>query len=89
MTAFNAIKEQTAAGATTIIAKRLYEHYAQGMLPGKWLVVDDFKDPRIAARLQPFLGEDNVARFRFKHQVVEFLRGKETDSIEVQVKPRS
>ena len=71
--------------ATCIIARRLYRKYAQGLLPGDWLIVDDFHDPAIAAKLEPFLGPADVARFRFKGQTVEFRPGQAPDSITVSV----
>jgi hypothetical protein len=105
---FTAIRDRVAAGATCIIARRLYDQHAGRSgtpeagtpadassppaqpitLPGDWLVVDDFKDPRIAKKLQPFLGPPDVARFRFKHHVVKFRKGSKPDEITVEVKPR-
>ena len=69
--------------ATCIIARRLYDKHAQGALPGDWLVVDQFTDPAIAARLKPFLGPTDVARFCFKGKTVEFRPGQKEDSITV------
>ncbi|GMU23820.1 MAG: hypothetical protein AMXMBFR13_38980 [Phycisphaerae bacterium] len=86
---FTAIRERVAAGATCIIARRLYNRHAKADLPGDWLVVDDFKDPRVAETLQPFIGRPEVARFRFKHHLVEFQKGTEPDSIRVNVTPRT
>jgi len=85
---FEAVRERVAAGATCVIARRLFAQYATGDLPGDWLVVDDFKDPKIARKLAPFLGPPDVARFRFKHNVVEFRRGEVPDSIRVRVLER-
>ena len=59
-----------------------------GSLPGDWLIVEDFKDPRIASKLAPFLGPPDVARFRFKNQTVEFRKAGEPDSIGVRVVDR-
>ncbi len=85
---FRAVRARVAAGATCIIARRLYTAHATDALPGDWLIVEDFKDPRIAATLAPFLGSPDVARFRFKSQIVEFRKAAEPDSITVQVLPR-
>ena len=85
---FQAISNRVAEGATCVIARRLYAQHASEKLPGDWLVVDDFKDPQIAKKLAPFLGPPDVARFRFKHHVVEFRRAEEPDSITVQVVER-
>ena len=86
---FAAIRERVAAGATCIIARRLYDRHAPGELSGKWLVVDQFSDPRVAEWLRPFVGPPDVARFRFRRHVVEFRRGTGPDDITVQVSPRS
>ena len=86
---FAAVRARVAAGATCIIARRLYNQFASGALPGKWVIVDDFSDPAIAAALKPFLGPPDVARFRFKDQVVEFPKGRVPDSIGVTVYDRS
>jgi hypothetical protein len=51
-------------------------------------VVDAFTDPQIAARLAPFLGPPNVARFRFRTQTVEFAKGSRPDAMAVTVTPR-
>ncbi len=85
---FQAVRQRVAAGATCIISRRLYAQYADGTLPGDWLVVDDFKDPRIAAKLAPFLGPPDVARFRFRDCTVEFRKDKEPDSVSVTVVER-
>lgn len=85
---FKAVADCAAAGATCVIARRLYAAHQTGDLPGNWLIVDDFKDPRIAATLAPFLGPPDVARFRFKDQIVEFRKGDKPDSINVQVLDR-
>ncbi|HSW44984.1 MAG TPA: hypothetical protein VLM89_05390 [Phycisphaerae bacterium] len=85
---FLAVRDRVAAGATCIIARRLYAHHSQESLPGNWLVVDDFKDSRIARALSPFLGSPDVARFRFKNAIVEFRRAGEPDAIDVRVVDR-
>ena len=85
---FRAIRDRVVAGATCVIARRLYAQHASKSPPGDWLVVDDFKDPRIANKLAPFLGPPDVARFRFKRQVVEFRRAEAPDSITVRVVER-
>ncbi|MGB9624907.1 MAG: hypothetical protein ACPMAQ_08600 [Phycisphaerae bacterium] len=85
---FEAVRDRVAAGATCIIARRLYARHAKPDLPGDWLIVDDFKDPRIAKKLVPFLGPPDVARFRFRHDIVEFRRGSEPDAVTVRVSDR-
>jgi len=85
---FEAVRERVAAGAACVIARRLYVQHAPGELPGDWLIVDDFKDRRIAPKLQRFLGPADVARFRFKHQVVEFRKSGKPDGITVRVVER-
>jgi hypothetical protein len=85
---FQAIRDRVAGGATCIIARRLYAQHAPGKLPGDWLIADDFRDPQIAKKLAPFLGPPEVARFRFKQQVVEFRRAGAPDSISVRVVER-
>ncbi len=85
---FHAIRERVRSGATCVIARRLYAQHATNSLPGDWLVVDDFKDPQIATKLAPFLGPPDVARFRFKHQVVEFRKADAPDAIAVRVTDR-
>lgn len=82
---FQAVRDRVAAGATCIIARRLYALHAQSDLPGNWLILDNFKDPRIKETLAPFLGPPDVARFRFKHQIVEFRKTSEVDGVSVQV----
>lgn len=82
---FDELRRRTAAGATCIIARRLYQQYAGGPLPGDWLLVDDFADPAIAQKLQPFLGPDRVARFRFKDRIVEFRPVEDLDSLAVDI----
>jgi len=37
------------------------------------------------AKLTPFLGPPDVARFRFKHHLVEFRKANESDEIDVRV----
>lgn len=87
--AFAAIAERTAAGATCVIARRLYNAHAQGQLPGDWRIIDDFRAPEVEDALQPFLGPPDLARFRFKHHVVEFRRAAVPDGINVVVKDRA
>lgn len=86
---FAAIRDRVAAGATCLISRRLFDAHARDPLPGDWLVVDDFKDPAVRDRLSRFLGPPDVARFRFRHHVVEFRKGSEPDSVRVSVTPRS
>jgi hypothetical protein len=85
---FADIATRVGQGAVCIIARRLYEPYATPAPTGEWLVVDSFEDPRIAARLAPFLGAPDVARFRFSSQVVEFHRGPRPDAVVVTVTER-
>jgi hypothetical protein len=85
---FRAIRDRVAAGATCVISRRLYAQHASGVLPGDWLIVDDFKDPQVTKKLSPFLGPPDVARFRFKHHVVEFRKAEAPDSISVRVAER-
>lgn len=82
---FQAIRERVAKGATCIMARRLYAQHTTGELQGDWLIVKDFKDARIAEKLSPLLGPPDVARFRFKHSVVEFRHSDALDSINVRV----
>ncbi len=88
---FAAISARAACGATVIIARRLYDKCApQGKKPaGNWLVVDDFSAPSVAARLKPFLGSPDVARYRFAHHVVEFHKTTDPDGVDVRVTARS
>ena len=85
---FAEIADRVAQGATCIIARRLYERCAPAALPGSWLVVDSFTDPQIAGRLAPFLGPPNVARFRFRSQVVDVTKGPRPDAVTVSVQER-
>ncbi len=85
---FQAVRQRVAAGATCVIARRLYAQHARDDLPGDWLIVDRFSDPRIAARLAPFLGPPDVARFRFRTQVVTFRRSGKPDGMDVEVSER-
>ncbi|MBM3500680.1 MAG: hypothetical protein FJX74_18640 [Armatimonadetes bacterium] len=81
---FDEIRARVADGATCIIARRLHEACtSRPSLPGDWLVLDDFADPALAAKLQPFLGPPDVARYRFADQTVEFRRGEAPDSVSV------
>jgi hypothetical protein len=84
---FDAIQTRVAAGATCIIASRLYNQYASGALPGDWLVVDDFAAPAIAAKLTPFLGPADVARFRFRDYTVDFCPAGDNDTLTVSLTP--
>ncbi len=86
---FAALRARAAKGATVLIAGRLYDRYAvrDKFPPGDWLVVDDFASPAVAAKLQPFLGSPDVARFRFARHTVEFKRDGTPDRIEVKVTP--
>ncbi len=87
-TSFRAIRQRVAGGATCVISRRLYDRHADEQLPGDWLVLDDFADPRLGQTLARFLGPPDVARFRFKHRIVEFRRGAEPDSLTVRVQNR-
>jgi hypothetical protein len=88
---FAAINARAAKGATVIIARRLYDKYAKkGMKPGgNWLVVDDFANPAVAAKLKPFLGPPDVTRYQFARHVVEFHKTTDPDAVNVSVKARS
>lgn len=87
---FAAIRARVAKGATCIIDRRLYNANAKGQaLAGKWTLVDTFKEPIVAQKLKPFLGPANIARFRFKDQVVEFTKGARPDSVSVKVYDRA
>ena len=86
---FQAIRNRVSKGATCIIAKRLYDLHTHEALPGDWMVVDSFVDKRISQKLEPFLGPPDVARFRFAHHVVEFVKGSKPDGIEVRITERS
>ena len=86
---FRAVRQRVAAGATCLIARRLYAQHASGKLPGDWMVVDDFKDAAIARKLAPFLGSPDVARYRFKHAIVEFRKDQEPDSLSVRLLERN
>jgi hypothetical protein len=85
---FAEIAGRVAKGAACIISRRLYDRHAGADLAGDWLVVESFEDPRIAARLAPFLGPPDVARFRFRTQMVEFRRGAQPDAVAVTVLDR-
>lgn len=86
---FAAIAARVEAGATCVIARRLFDLRAPAPFPapppGAWVVVEDFAAPEVATALAPFLGEPDVARFRFARHVVEFRRGAATDSTTVRV----
>ena len=85
---FVAIRDRVATGATCIIARRLYNQWCSGPLPGKWVIVDDFTSPEVAKAIEPFTGPPDVARFRFKDQVVEFHKGVKKDSVTVEILDR-
>jgi hypothetical protein len=87
--AFNAVRTRVAAGATCIIARRLYDRHATGDLPGHWVVADNFRDPQIAKSISPFLGPPDVARFRFKRHLVEFRKTEAPDVITLRVTERT
>lgn len=82
---FDAVRTRVAGGATCIIARRLYNMYASGALPGDWLLVDDFNDSAVAGKLRPFLGPPEVARFRFKDYIVDFRPTADLDTLDVRV----
>jgi len=84
---FAAIRECVEDGkATCIIARRLYERHADAPAPhGDWLIVDDFTAPEVAAKLQPFLGPPDVARFRFAEYTVDFRKGDRPNRIQVEL----
>ena len=42
-------------------------------------------DPAVAAKLQPFLGPADVARYRFAGHTVDFNKGAKADRLEVQI----
>ncbi len=88
---FDDIQRRVAAGdATCIIARRLYaRHVGEQVLPGDWLVVDDFSDAAVRGALKPFLGPPDVARFRFEDEVVEFRKGDRPNAVTVRVTLRS
>lgn len=87
---FNELKSRAAASrVSVIIARRLYNKYAGGPLAGDWLIVDDFADPAIAAKIAPYLGGADVARYRFKDYTVEFRpTTPDLNTLEVSVLPR-
>jgi hypothetical protein len=85
---FAAIRDRVGAGAVCIIARRLYEASTHETLPGKWVLVDDFSAPEVKEMLDPFLGPPDVARFRFKHQIVEFRKTGIPDAITAEVRDR-
>jgi hypothetical protein len=82
---FQEIRRRVEQGATCVIARRLYEKYAEGPLPGQWQVVDSFDDPVVAETLKPYLGQRDVARYRFEDHVVEFHKTVIPDRVEVKV----
>ncbi len=87
---FAAIRAKADKGATVIIARRLYDQHAKkGVKPaGNWLVVDDFSAPSVAAKLKPFLGSPDDARYQFAHHVVEFHKTADPDAVDVRVTAR-
>lgn len=82
---FEAISKRVAAGATVLMARRLYELHAKELPKlSRWHLIDDFKSPHVAVLLQPFLGSPEIARFRFKNTIIEFKSGKvPSDHLEV------
>lgn len=84
---FADLRRRAAAGATCIIARRLYTQFASGALPGDWLIVDDFADPAVARKLAPFAPPSGVARFRFKEHIVEFRPAADLDTLDVAIIP--
>lgn len=88
---FEEISKRVGDGATCIISRWLYAEHTSGKLQGKWVVLDSFTDPAVAAALKPFLGPPDVARFRFKDFTVEFQAGDDKDSVSVKTirHPRS
>jgi len=89
---FDDIARRVQRGATCIISRRLYDAHkprngtAPANLPGKWLIVDSFTDPAIAAALKPVLGPPDVARFRFKDFTIDFrVPGSDRDAVDVSV----
>ena len=87
-TTFAAVHERVTEGSTCVISRRLFEQFTKTPLPGDWMVVEDFGSLEVASKLKPFLGTPDVARFRFRTQVVEFRHGLTPDSIEVKVTDR-
>lgn len=87
---FDAIAERVEQGrAVCLIARRLYERCADGAsLNGAWHIIDDFGAPETAAKLEPFLGPPDVARFRFAAHTVEFRKGDRPNRVEVVVQAR-
>jgi hypothetical protein len=82
---FKAIAARVQAGATCIIAQRLYDAHAAGGLPGNWHLLSDFNDPRLANWLQPFLGPADRMRFRFRNCTVDFRQDGSGDRLAVEV----
>lgn len=85
---FDDIRRRVAKGATCIISRRLYELRCKETLPGKWVIVDSFTDPKVEETLKPFLGPPDVARFEFADQIVEFHAVEDRDVVDVRVIPR-
>ena len=82
---FAAIQDRVQAGAACIIARRLFSAHSSKTLPGKWTIVDDFRSPEVSAALKPYLGPPDVARFRFRNQIVEFRKKNQPDTIKVNI----
>jgi hypothetical protein len=83
---FGDVAKRVSDGATCVISRRLYDSHSGGTkLPGKWVIVDSFTDPAVAAALGPYLGAPDVARFRFKDFVVEFRVGQNKDVVEQRI----
>ncbi|MCC7493844.1 MAG: hypothetical protein IT204_15925 [Fimbriimonadaceae bacterium] len=85
---FAELTSRVTAGASCLIARRLYQQHTTSPPGPRWRLVDDFADPAVAAWLQPFLGPPEVARYRFRNQLVEFRRGAVADAVEVRVTDR-
>jgi hypothetical protein len=94
---FNDISARVGHGATCIIARRLYDKHAKPSgegfpnpsptSKGKWVIVDSFADPAVAAALKPYLGPPDAARFRFKDFTLEFrVAGGDRDAVDVAIK---
>lgn len=80
---FRDVASRVARGATCIIARRLYDRHALERLPGKWVIVDSFRDPAVEMALRPFLGPPDVARFRFAGETITFRPTGDMDALEV------
>jgi hypothetical protein len=83
---FDAVAQKVGEGATCIIARRLYDLHSpeKKTLPGKWVILDRFDSPELAEALQPFLGPENEARYRFANGTVIFKKGTAPDTVETE-----